>query len=62
MSLGKIKGHLERLRKHFEDNVAEQERLKKRKIITAQRLRRASVLINALADEEVHFFLKYSVV
>nr|XP_039247972.1 dynein heavy chain 6, axonemal-like [Styela clava] len=54
-SLTKIKSHLDKLRKRFEENVQEQERLKERKIVTAQRLRRASVLINALADEEVRW-------
>lgn len=55
-SLAKIQNHLDRLKQHYDDNVQERENLKERKVVTAQRLLRASVLINALADEEVNMF------
>uniref|UniRef100_H2YVQ6 AAA+ ATPase domain-containing protein n=1 Tax=Ciona savignyi TaxID=51511 RepID=H2YVQ6_CIOSA len=51
-SLHKIESHLTQLSAKYDESVAQQEALKKRRVITGKRLERAAILIHALADEE----------
>ncbi|KAK7488391.1 hypothetical protein BaRGS_00020365, partial [Batillaria attramentaria] len=54
-SLRKIQKHLELIQKQYQDSVNQREALKTRKVVTALRLQRASVLISALEDEKVRW-------
>ena len=49
----KIQEHLQLLQQQYDDSVAQRESLRERKVLTTLRLKRASVLITALADEKV---------
>ena len=48
-----IQDHLRVLQQQYDDSVHQRESLRERKVLTTLRLKRASVLIAALADEEV---------
>ena len=48
-----IQEHLQMLQHQYDDSVAQRESLRERKVLTTLRLKRASVLITALADEKV---------
>ncbi|CAG5136729.1 unnamed protein product, partial [Candidula unifasciata] len=54
-SLHKIQDHLKMIEQQYEDSVTQREALKERQKITGLRLERASILISALADEEVRW-------
>ncbi|XP_063958044.1 dynein axonemal heavy chain 6-like isoform X2 [Lytechinus pictus] len=54
-SLSKIQDHLRVLQQQYDDSVHQRESLRERKVLTTLRLKRASVLIAALADEEVRW-------
>ncbi len=41
------------LQAHYQGSVNQREELKNRKILTGERLKRASILITALSDERV---------
>ena len=49
-----IQEHLQMLQQQYDDNVAQRESLRERKALTTLRLKRASVLITALAGEKVN--------
>ncbi|XP_069117336.1 dynein axonemal heavy chain 6-like isoform X3 [Argopecten irradians] len=51
-SLQKLQDHLNRLEQQYKDSVDQRESLKQRKVTTALRLQRASILIDALIDEK----------
>ncbi|OWF46435.1 Dynein heavy chain 6, axonemal [Mizuhopecten yessoensis] len=51
-SLRKLQDHLNRLEQQYKDSVDQRESLKQRKVTTALRLQRASILIDALVDEK----------
>ncbi|XP_074663059.1 dynein axonemal heavy chain 6-like [Tubulanus polymorphus] len=51
-SLNKIQEHLKMLQQQYQDSVNQREALKERKVITALRLQRASILITALSGEK----------
>ena len=48
-----IQEHLQVLQKQYDDSVAQRESLRERKVLTTLRLKRASVLMSALAEEKV---------
>ncbi|KAK3092231.1 hypothetical protein FSP39_000084 [Pinctada imbricata] len=54
-SLRKIQGHLDTLQQQYTDSVNQREMLKQQKITTGLRLKRASILIDALANEKVRW-------
>ncbi|XP_071789676.1 dynein axonemal heavy chain 6-like isoform X2 [Asterias amurensis] len=54
-SLSKIQEHLQMLQHQYDDSVAQRESLRERKVLTTLRLKRASVLITALADEKIRW-------
>ena len=52
-SLRKIQAHLELIHRNYQDSETQREALITRQHVTGLRLKRAEVLIGALADEEV---------
>ena len=52
-----IQDHLKMLQQQYQESVNQREGLKERKVLTALRLQRASVLIAALSDEKVFSFI-----
>ncbi|XP_038073413.1 dynein heavy chain 6, axonemal-like isoform X3 [Patiria miniata] len=54
-SLSKIQEHLQMLQQQYDDSVAQRESLRERKALTTLRLKRASVLIMALAGEKIRW-------
>ncbi|XP_022090728.1 dynein heavy chain 6, axonemal-like isoform X2 [Acanthaster planci] len=54
-SLFKIQEHLRLLQQQYDDSVAQRESLRERKALTTLRLKRASVLITALAGEKIRW-------
>ncbi|CAL1542606.1 unnamed protein product [Lymnaea stagnalis] len=54
-SLKKIQAHLEVIQQQYQESVDQREALKERRRVTGLRLDRASILISALADEEVRW-------
>ncbi|KAK2187819.1 hypothetical protein NP493_153g03014 [Ridgeia piscesae] len=55
MSLAKIQAHFEMLQQQYVDSVNQRESLKEHKALTALRLERASILIEALSNEKVRW-------
>ncbi|KAH9496161.1 Dynein heavy chain 6, axonemal [Bulinus truncatus] len=54
-SLKKIQAHLQMIQQQYQESVDQREALKERRRVTGIRLERASILISALADEEVRW-------
>ncbi|XP_059157269.1 dynein axonemal heavy chain 6-like [Physella acuta] len=54
-SLKQIQAHLEMIQLQYQDSVDQREALKERQRITGLRIERASILVSALADEEVRW-------